>query len=232
MRGSGGIQEIGTNGGYHGHVLVALSCPSCVRRHAPEARPLRAIWPLGANELWQVRTLECTRRVAGLHQSDLLVHIHSETRLLIAVGDISVDRKELGSMDDEPVEVWQSPRELRADLRIDLMRSVVADMYKVDGDWSFVTAARAWLMPAQFSNTDRSFLIEEMEACWNSNPICTSVIIVFWQRYICKLVKCGLMSADVVDLIMKFMPLKADRGLPDELLTTMRACGWTSHSRA
>ena len=48
-----------------------------------------------------------------------------------------------------------------------------------------------------------------MEACWNSNPICTSVIIVFWQRYICKLVKCGLMSADVVDLIMKFMPLKA-----------------------
>ena len=53
-------------------------------------------------------------------------------------------------------EVWQSPRELRADLRIDLMRSVVADMYKVDGDWSFVTAARAWLMPAQFSNTDRS----------------------------------------------------------------------------
>ncbi|CAE8638031.1 unnamed protein product, partial [Polarella glacialis] len=33
-------------------------------------------------------------------------------------------------------------------------------------------------------------------------------------------------SAKVVELIVKYMPLKADRCLPGDLLRTMRECGW------
>jgi len=55
------------------------------------------------------------------------------------------------------------------------------------------------------------------------------VVIIFWQRYLCKLVN-DERNGSVIesDLILKWMPLMADRVLPGEMLSKFREVGWTS----
>merc|ERR1712000_207818 len=88
------------------------------------------------------------------------------------------------------------------------------------------TAFRAFFSSADLSRTldGEDFLIH-VKALWEAAPICTSVPITFWQRYLCRLAK-GC-NASAAELIRKWMPLAADRSLPGELCSTMRKCGWT-----
>jgi len=79
----------------------------------------------------------------------------------------------------------------------------------------------ATLDEAPGSNT----LLDEIQRCWASPPICTSVVIVFWQRYLCKVA--AATGQTEVELILKLMPLKADRTLPGELMAGIRQCGWS-----
>jgi len=81
---------------------------------------------------------------------------------------------------------------------------------------------------------DRHQLMKETESCWFCDPICTSVVIIFWQRYLCKLAdhlnkdkSHDSLCIESADLILQFMPLKADRVLPGELHKVLRSCGWT-----
>jgi len=136
--------------------------------------------------------------------------------------------------DPEQVELWQSPTELRAQIRLDLMAKVITEMKLNQACWSHVTAARSVLTSARIVPTeDRNRTMEHVRFCWTREPICTTLVIVFWQRYICELVQnsvplaCG-QNADALDLIMRWMPLKADRSLPGDLLGAMRCGGWVS----
>jgi len=61
--------------------------------------------------------------------------------------------------------------------------------------WSHVTVARAILTSATLTSLSESKpeqTLELVRSCWKREPICTSVVITFWQRYLCEL------GADVV----------------------------------
>lgn len=246
-------------------------------------------------ELWRVHTMESTRRETGLYESELLVYLQRRSRQLILVGE--VDREgELSTTDHEVIELWQSPEQLRCELHVDIMAEVIADMRATQADWSARTAARALLKKAAFTVEKGSIAaLDEIRACWERAPICTSVVISFWQRYFFKLaaappaleaavpgtiflvgervaywsesfrqwmnavvtgqncstdgtvvsynldIKCGALANNIrrpvhvtdrsvkaLELILSYMPLKADRALPCDLLRSMRECGWVA----
>ncbi|CAK0865334.1 unnamed protein product [Prorocentrum cordatum] len=85
------------------------------------------------------------------------------------------------------------------------------------------------------SQEDQDFDRQAVRASWTREPICTSIIIVFWQRYLCELAaatqgECAP-SLSGLDLILQWMPLKADRGLPGDLLGVLRSRGWACVSQ-
>jgi hypothetical protein len=163
----------------------------------------------------------------------MLIRVQEKTGKFLFVGDVD-QNGDLSTMDEEPFEIWQSPEALRAGLRPHLMQEVVAEMKMCNGSWSLTTAARALFRDAKCNpGADKDTLMSEVKACWTVDPICTSIVIIFWQRYICKLAHCinttrpSRRPIHPCDLLMDFMPLKADRGLPGELTKAMQEHGWT-----
>lgn len=230
--GRGRVLETGNAGGLFGHVMVVVKRPMSVRWGSYDAEHLRDAWPEDAAELWRVSTMESTRREQGLYQSDALLMVEPRTNALILVGELN-RRGEVSDCDHEPVEVWQSPKALRTALRLDIIESVLADMEAAmsSSNWSMTTAARAAFLSAKVTRlSDSASTLKEIQACWNEDPICTSVAIIFWQRYLCKLVENS--EGRAVDLILRWMPLKADRGLPGELTSILDSAGWTHTQRA
>lgn len=237
----GGLAQVGATGGYMGHVMVALRHPHRIVSGSWEARTLHAVWPAGAREVWKVCTLESTRAEEGLYQTDTLVRIDDETGQLFLIGDLNsrLDGRDLSIMEqEEAIEIWQSPAKLRAELQPDLIKEVVSEMKRCTGSWSLTTAARAYFMEARCdAKEDKEKLMADIAACWNADPICTSVVITFWQRYLCKLAL--FINASVsahrpvhpCDLLLQCMPLKADRSLPGDLMIAMKEHGWNNFSR-
>lgn len=228
VRGTGAIREIGTAGGWLGHVLLVVETPKCISYHTEEARYLEPVWPSGGTmEIWKVRTLESTRANSGLHEGDMLLHIENKRRRLVIIGEISNGHVDLSG---EVAELWQSPSELRVRLGGGLVAGVMEEMREHSANWSWATAARAMLRSPRCHGDldDKDQILQEIMDCWAADPICTSVVIVFWQRCLCKLadLASGAPGTDPADLIFKWLPLKADRSLPGTLLGTMRRCGW------
>lgn len=214
-----------------GHVMVVLSAPQVVKRGTETADVLSLAWPKGAEEIWIVRTMESTRNSQGLHHADMLLHLESSGRLAL-LAELSADGSDISMIDGEAVQIWQCPGELRQAFRLDLMASVLQEMNCHQADWSLATAARAMLLSgSHFRSTDRRRMLQEVQECWFEQPICTSIVIIFWQRFLCHLANVGDAGSarskrDAVDLIRQWMPLKADRVLPGQLLRTMRESGW------
>eukprot|EP00747_Dinoflagellata_sp_TGD_P164645 gnl/TRDRNA2_/TRDRNA2_184871_c0_seq1.p1 gnl/TRDRNA2_/TRDRNA2_184871_c0~~gnl/TRDRNA2_/TRDRNA2_184871_c0_seq1.p1 ORF type:complete len:424 (-),score=79.10 gnl/TRDRNA2_/TRDRNA2_184871_c0_seq1:112-1383(-) len=242
VKGGGRLTEIGTAHGFMGHVLLVLSPPISVHRNSPGAKRFEAVWPESpeVTELWRVRTLESTRCELGLHEAEMVLYVERSTGYLTLVGELTRSAEgieDLVQTEHEVVELWQSPSELRSGLRTDLMIKVLKDMKAYEASWSSVTAARAVISKAlsksQISAADHggdeSATMEAIIACWKREPICTSVVIVFWQRYLCEIANADPLHADKpLNMILKWMPVKADRGLPGELLGAMRRCGWVA----
>lgn len=227
VKGTGQLTAIGANGGFLGHVLLVLASPVAVDAASPEAQDYADVWPAGAFRLWKIATMESTRSYAGLHHSELLVYREVRIGRLVLLGEIvrTAGATELLVVDAELVEVWQSPSALREDFRPDIMASVLRDMKDCQADWSLSTAARAVFRSAALDGQyNRSGLLRQMTFAWEQAPICTSIVITFWQRYLCSYAAATGVSD--VGLVMKYMPLKADRGLPGELIRTMRSSGW------
>lgn len=207
-------------------------------------------------------------------------------------GEVGPNGDVISTEAPEPAELWQSPEELRAELRADLMGQVVAEMRASQANWSYTTGLKAMFKTASVKRVSGSNIsLQEIVECWARPPICTSVVISFWQRYLVKLslrippppgVSClflegervaywstaegnwadGLVigrnmdragnvvsyNLDVVcsvppaclrrpvltrlaetmalDLILQYMPLKADRALPGDLLKTLKESEW------
>lgn len=232
VRGAGGLVELGTAGGLLGHVMVVVKPPQRILPHSEEGHWLRPIWPSGdAMEIWKVRTAESTRGRSGLHEADTLVHVSRETRRLTFVGAIVDNEVEVSG---EAMELWQSPDELRILLSEELVVEVVNEMKAHCASWSWTTAARALFMSVGTcisEQEDQDLALQEIMDCWTTDPICTSVVISFWQRCLCKIAEAenlaaGKMVVEPANLILRWMPLKADRSLPGKLLRTMRRCRW------
>jgi len=190
MRGSGRISDIGNAGGFMGHVLVVTATPQMVRANTPDAEQLSSVWPNEAKALWRVGTTESTRRESGLYECESLLYV-DPSRQLVLIGAVERDGDVCDLEPHEVVEIWQSPEAFRGSLRLDLMGTVLQDMRKNQASWSATTAARAVLQSAELS-TARSNVetLEEMKSCWEKAPICTSIVIMFWQRYLEKFAGC------------------------------------------
>lgn len=226
VKGSGGIAEIGTTGGFLGHFLVVLSYPQkCSCWEKQNLLPAQ----LGRDNahVWKVDTLESTRSHNGLHQAQMLIHAQKNTGRLVLVGELASGGSEFVDFEHEAVQMWQSPREIRSSLRKQVINEVIQEMKSCEKSWSLATAARAVLLPATFSPRKSRMRLQELVDCWTRAPICTSVVVVFWQRLLCKLAPDSTKAP--MDLILKYIPLKADRGLPGELIRTMAECGWHQH---
>lgn len=234
VRGRGRLAAIGSAGGLLGHVMVANSAPSRLLWTCPEAGALIGARPLlHSEQLWRVEAFESTRSTAGLHCFELLVRSEPGTGHVVLVGELNQlvsgngvpEEMELMLIDDETAEVWQSPPKLRSELRPEIMSQVLREMKGSEQSWSIITAARALLKTASVRGHGvEGHLLQELKDCWREAPICTSVAVVFWQQYLCRLAR--ETSQDELDLILRWMPLKADRGLPSELIDAMKKCGW------
>jgi hypothetical protein len=219
-----GITRLGATGGFMGHVLLVMSPPVGIQKNSVEAETYRLMWPQNARMLFRVRTGESSRGSEGFHETEVLMYVNRRGQILICgeVGGKNLIQYET------PVraQIFCCPAELRAYCRLDIMYEVLAQMRDIEASWSWGTAVRAFLFSADVSeDKDSDDMLEEIQRAWKSDPICTSVIIIFWQQYICRL-------ADIeedchpMDWILQWMPLRADRALPGDLLSTMQKCGW------
>jgi len=105
------------------------------------------------------------------------------------------------------------------------MAQVLVEMKAAEQNWSYATAARAVFKSAALcGGKNRATLLRDMQGCWNEAPICTSIVITFWQRYLCHFAQ--TIGKRELDLVLKWMPLFADRGLPGDLTASMKKCGW------
>lgn len=240
IKGSGGIVDIGTAAGILGHVVLALASPERLAQTSYEVAELLRVWPtLDVSQVWLLQTVDCSRDRAGLHRSKLLLYVDARMSRFLLLGEKSEmeDEERLTFLEQEEVSIWQSPPELRSRLQHSDVVSILEDMKATEQSWSFATAARAFLTTVgarplsqgSRSCAERSRLLQELRDCWEEAPICTSVVIVFWQRYISTIAHAT--GQDELELILRWMPMKADRGLPGDLLGAMRRSGWTCKER-
>lgn len=235
-KGEGHFHMLGATGGLMGHVLLARGPPRRVRRGTAQYRELCSVLPAAsvADEVFYVPTIESTRSEKGLYRAEVLLREEATTGRLLLFGECSgKDGNEVCPTDIVAVEVWHSPLEIRPWVRDDLVHAVLEEMREWEASWSLVTAARAVLFSAlRFSNDGTDMMLEELQGCWGTKPICTSVVIVFWQRLLCKAAQAlegerAALKLDPLDAMRRWMPLKADRVLPRDLVQAMHHCGWT-----
>lgn len=220
------ITQLGARGGFMGHVLMIVAPLQGIHRDTPKAVQFQGVWPQGADvrTLWVARTMESTRDEEGFHETDLILYTDDQGHVF-ACGESGETL--FRYQDPSNVEVWQAPVELRQTFRLDLMHAALAEMKKHEASWSWSTAIRAFLLPAELPRAaDPQVTMKEIAAAWKSEPICTSVVLVFWQRYLALLARTMHGDVSAVDLILKWLPLRSDRVLPGELLSTMQKCGW------
>jgi hypothetical protein len=156
----------------------------------------------------------------------MLIYVDRNMGQLVLIGELQLDGT-LVLTEHETVELWQSPAELRSQIQLELMAGVLDDMKTNEACWSYFTGARALLQSSQLTvGDDPERTLNMVKECWKREPICTSVVIVFWQRYLCEVAIAT--DEDALELILKWMPLKADRGLPGDLLGSMRSAGWVT----
>jgi len=242
------LSRIGGSGGFMGHVLLAAGTPTCVQKHSPEAEMFLRVWPTKCEVscIWLLRTIECTRGTSGLCEQQVMLYIDAHSRELICFGEVHeredcIELIEIDNDTPQVVELWCFPRELRQVVFPDLMEETLTDLKSQDASWSWATAVRAFVLPGQLtvpnvaaaagpSIVQGPEVLEEIQKCWAAEPICTSVIVAFWQRYFCRLAQSSISRLDDdtlgLDMILKWMPLKADRVLPGELLVALRSHGW------
>jgi len=243
VRGTGGLLELGTAGGFLGHVMLVVQPVRMVHKDSDDGHLFANVWPKssGCQVIWVCRTVEATRQRRGLHEADLLLHCNQSTGKIRLIGEVGEDEVLVSG---EAVEVWQSPEELRRELNEQcpwVKDAVLEDMKNTEASWSWETAVRAVLRSATggFDETvDRVQLMRQVRASWKSDPICTSIIIQFWQRALEKFALEGSLRPDgatpssaPAELIIKYLPLKADRSLPGDLLETMLRKGWMQRTK-
>lgn len=223
-----------------GHVLLVTGAPQAITWNTPKALQYQHVWPTDyeARTLWQVSTMESTRSVEGYHESNHLLFIDETSGRVLALGE---DQLNTFLKFDQPerVDIWQCPQQLRRSFNFAIMNTVLNEMRSNEGTWSWATAIRAYLFPAELSaKNDKASVLQDIQQCWTAEPICSSLVVVFWQRYICALADMhnattspNTVKVDALDWILQWMPVKSDRVLPGELMTAMQQCGWVSVSR-
>jgi len=221
------LARLGNAGGYVGHVVLVVSEPLPVQRQSEVGHAFRNFWSVGENALYSVGTVECCRNTEGLTEADLIFSVDKAGRVQMC-GDCPCNGTEICLLEDaKEMHIWRSPSNLRGEnFHTDVMCEVLQDMRANQQNWSWSTAVRAVLFSGEISSlSSNSITMEEIEGDWEAEPICTSVVVVFWQRYLQKLAASE--ATDALQLILQFMPVRADRVLPGELRNLMFSRGWS-----
>mmetsp|Transcript_82970 Transcript_82970/g.130486 ORF Transcript_82970/g.130486 Transcript_82970/m.130486 type:complete len:338 (-) Transcript_82970:46-1059(-) len=238
------ITSLGSNGGFMGHAMIVTSAPRVIQWGSEEAIEFANLWPkTGQSEagwLFVVPTMESCRSEEGFYESEYVLYIdeHKRIRLLGEQKPDTINRFE----EAEHVLVYQCPLALRKDLKMHLMDDCFESMRNgSQASWSWSTAIRAYLFSADIEASAgilRDAALDEIQKCWSADPICTSLIITFWQRYLCAVADewNGMRwpheeIKHAFDTIYRWMPLKADRALPSDMVRALDRCGWTCISR-
>jgi hypothetical protein len=219
------VRRLGSSGGYMGHVLVVVGHPTLIKRQSSEGMLYQSFWPVGVDHIWRLSVIESCSSMPGLHETGLLLYVR-ESRLRACGEDDGTTVSEYEEHDD--IHVWCAPSTLRgSSFRIELMDEVLTAMRACQHNWSISTAVRAYLLSAELSQDSQwPNAMQEVEDAWTVEPICTSIVVIFWQRYLQKLAKSN--CEDPLTCILQHMPLRADRVLPGELLVKMLSCGWST----
>lgn len=208
-----------------GHVLLAVSEARPFGPQSEVGQIFSEFCTDGRDVLQLVSIVECTREAEGLAESTLVLCSNAAGSIFVCGEHDGVEF----SICDEPEEIhiWQSPPKFRNDhFRRGLMQDVLKDMRAHQQNWSWSTAVRAFLLSGGISQgTDTPISLEEIQDSWRVEPICTSIVVIFWQQYLHRLAQ--IEHADSLQLILEHMPVKADRVLPGELLCSLLAHGWT-----
>lgn len=239
------ITSIGANGGFMGHVMLVTSEPRVIRYDTEEAIEYGNLWPRvggeSASVLFIIPSMESCRSEEGFYESEYLLYIDEVDRIRL-LGERRPEGLQRFERADKVI-VFHGPPALRKNIKPYLMEeSLEAMRDSRQGSWSWGTAIRAYLFSADIEEnawSSRDAALEDIQQCWKADPICTSLIIIFWQRYICALAdEWNEMrwphepKKHAFDMICEWIPLKADRALPADMVNTLERCGWTSVSRA
>ena len=95
--------------------------------------------------------------------------------------------------------------------------------------WSYRTCLRAVLRHARIKSTadvSAETRLREIQDKWEKRPICTSVCVELWQRYLVDMAyHVAGDEKEAVELVMQYMPVYSDRVLPDELIDILKDTG-------
>jgi len=109
-----------------------------------------------------------------------------------------------------------------------MLMAVVLEVESHRLQWSLATAKRAVLCRSRLSPADypgeqgARRLAKELRASWEGNPICTTVPIQVWQRYMFAV--CGS-DVDAAVEVLRIMPCHGGRTLPSELWQNLLETG-------
>lgn len=235
-RNGGHITEIGAMGGHFGHVMLVTGNAVCVQAGTRKAFELQGVWPEHEKQIWTVPVIESTRGVDGLRETTLLLCPDEMRGAIMVIADLGADDV-LCPCDDDIIEVWQSPTHLRDLLNscpscAALKQDTFAELKELLGhsNWSAMTAVRAASMSAALDrDMESQKAFDQVQKSWSTEPICTSVAIVFWQILLCNLASTiggGSYLSTSMAFIQLWMPLYADRSLPGDLCEAMLNAGW------
>jgi hypothetical protein len=238
IKGDGRLARIGETGGFAGHVLLVIGQAACFYKHTVEALPFQCIWPKSNVDcIWAVPCIESTRDVTGLSEAELLLYVDLRGHIYV-LGEIALDGTLTEFDVSEEVGIWRCPSELRELAHEGLMARALADVKSYGASWSWATAVRAFLLQGELTmpttcasdhapSGEPKTTLNEIQSCWSAEPICTTVIIAFWQRYLCYLANHeAQFNGNALMMIFQYMPLKADRCLPGELVSALRSHKW------
>lgn len=232
VRGAGRIAAIGAAGGMFGHCLVTIGPSEPMGDDSGEAQLLQQEYPdVDLQHVWRVPTLESTRIRPGLYCVDMIVHQDPETGKLRLLASYAHGEDILGITEGETLTLLVSPTELRRQLRPEVVAAVVREMQGNKQSWSLATGVRATMRPSavRLQGRDGAQLLREIKDAWDEAPICTSVAVAFWQRVLCHFAQATGQAE--LDLILRWMPVMADRCLPSDLVEALRKCGFAPLER-
>jgi len=120
-----------------------------------------------------------------------------------------------------------------------VFKKALAEGGKESKCWSKTTALRAVLTtfggqrhsldPEKYDGPEsRAELMAMLTESWKARPICPSVAIMVWQRYLVMVSGNGPDRLDTAAKhVLRWMPLRCDRTSPSAMLKVLSTCGWS-----
>jgi hypothetical protein len=199
---------------------------------------------LQSMDIFSCSTIESTAQAQGedvvWYPAQYYIARNRQTGEALFVADMPHGSDEIELADPMPVKLLLHPfRPGHAGSPLDLtmFREAVEECAVGSKAWSLKTAAKgmtrrrkAGFVMDESNYPDpesRAELLDEIHRRWKGKPICTSVIIKVWQRYL-EIAAGG--DPDASDLaaqyILRFMSLWSDSTLPSGLLKELSMCNW------